>query len=71
MSSTLERDNVQAVNHLVHRVIRGALPRFSGTWGPKTPSRPFLLYRQRHVFFSAGRKENVGLEQWVLEIATL
>ena len=30
-----------------------------------------LLYRQRHVFFSAGRKENVGLEQWVLKVATL
>ena len=30
-----------------------------------------LLYRQRHVFFSAGRKENVGLELWVLEVATL
>ena len=32
--------------------------------------RPFLLYRQRHVLFSAGRKENVGLERWVLEIDT-
>ncbi|MBR5245247.1 MAG: hypothetical protein IKW07_04370, partial [Clostridia bacterium] len=30
-----------------------------------------LLYRQRHVFFSAGRKENVGLELWVLEVAML
>ena len=36
-----------------------------------SPDRPFLLYRQRHVFFSAGRKENVGLEQWVLKVATL
>ena len=36
-----------------------------------SPDRSFLLYRQRHVFFSAGRKENVGLEQWVLENATL
>ena len=36
-----------------------------------SPDRPFLLYRQRHVFFSAGRKENVGLKQWVLEIVTL
>ena len=35
-----------------------------------SPDRPFLLYRQRHVFFSAGRKENVGLEQWVLKVAT-
>ena len=36
-----------------------------------SPDRPFLLYRQRHVFFSAERKENVGLKQWVLKIATL
>ena len=36
-----------------------------------SPGRPFLLYRQRHVLFSAGRKENVGLEQWVLESVTL
>ena len=36
-----------------------------------SPDRPFLLYRQRHVFFSAGRKENVGLELWVLTVATL
>ena len=36
-----------------------------------SPGRPFLLYRQRHVLLSAGRKENVGLEQWVLEIVTL
>ncbi len=35
-----------------------------------SPGRPFLLYRQRHVLFSAGRKENVGLKQWVLETAT-
>ena len=31
-----------------------------------SPGRPFLLYRQRHVLFSAGRKENVGLRRWVL-----
>ena len=30
-----------------------------------------LLYRQRHVFFSAGRKENVGLKQWGLKDVTL
>ena len=35
-----------------------------------SPGRPFLLYRLRHVLFSAGRKENVGLKQWVLETAT-
>ena len=35
-----------------------------------SPGRPFLLYRQRHVLFSAGRKEHVGLKQWVLETAT-
>ena len=56
----------------VHRAIRGALPRFLGVLGDRNPpSRPFLLYRQRHVLFSAERKENVGLKQWVLEITTL
>ena len=55
----------------MHRVIRGALPRFLGVRGITIPrNRPFLLYRQRHVLFSAGRKENVGLKQWVLETAT-
>ena len=44
----------------------GGEPSLSGS-----PGRPFLLYRQRHVFFSAGRKENVGLKQWVLKVATL
>ena len=59
-------------SHLVHKAIRGALPRFSGDLGDRNPpSRPFLLYRQRHVLFSAERKENVELELWVLEIATL
>ena len=42
MSSTLERDNVQAVNHLVHRVIRGALPRFSGVRGIEIPRNRFF-----------------------------
>jgi len=35
-----------------------------------SPGRPFLLYRQRHVLFSAGRKENVGLKLWVLKYTT-
>ncbi len=35
-----------------------------------SPGRPFLLYRQRHVLFSAKRKENVGLERWVLKEST-
>ena len=35
----------------------------------RLPRPPFLLYRQRHIFFSAGRKENVGLKQWVLAVA--
>ena len=56
----------------VHRAIRGALPRFSGVLGDRNPpSRLFLLYRQRHVLFLTGQKENVGLKQWVLEITTL
>ena len=42
VSSTLERDNVQAVNHLVHRVIRGALPRFSGVRGIEIPRNRFF-----------------------------
>ena len=59
-------------SYLVHRAIRGALPRFSGVLGDRNPpSRLFLLYRQRHILFLTGQKENVGLEQWVLEIATL
>ena len=36
-----------------------------------SPGRPFLLYRQRHVLLSAGRKENVGLELWVLKVVML
>ena len=57
---------------LVHRAIRGALPRFSGDLGDRNPlSRLFLLYRQRHVLFLTGQKENVGLELWVLETVTL
>ena len=58
--------------YLVHRVFRGALPRFLGVLGDRNPlSRPFLLYRQRHVLFLTGQKENVGLELWVLKVATL
>ena len=56
----------------VHRAIRGALPRFSGgLGGSQSPEPFFLLYRQRHVLFLTGQKENVGLKQWVLEITTL
>ena len=56
----------------MHRAIRGALPRFSGVLGDRNPpSRLFLLYRQRHVLFLTGQKENVGLEQWGLESVTL
>ena len=47
-------------------------PRFSGDLGDRNPpSRLFLLYRQRHVLFLTGQKENVGLELWVLETVTL
>ena len=57
--------------YLVHRVFRGALPRFFGALGPVGPEPVFLLYRQRHVLFLTGQKENVGLKRWVLEITTL
>ena len=59
---------------IVKTSVRQTLSRgFGGgrTIPQRLPRPPFLLYRQRHVLFSAGRKENVGLEQWVLKDTTL
>ena len=36
----------------------------------RLPRPLFLLHRQRHVSFSAGRKEKVELEWWVLQEST-
>ena len=46
-------------------------PSLPGILEAEAHGRISLLYRQRHVLFLAGQKENVGLELWVPENATL